>query len=93
MADRKMGDRKIKIFRTSSLLFFCLPFFCPPFFCLPFFCPPFFCPICLLLNQTSWNCRSHPIDIRRRESRVEQLLREPGEAFGDRRIGLLSQIG
>ena|SRR5215470_13156218 len=47
----------------------------------------------LLLDQAARNGRSHPIDFRRRESRVEQLLREHREAFGDRRIGLLPQIG
>src|SRR5262249_23240435 len=74
------------------LTFFCLTFFCLTFFCLTFFCLTFFCLICLLLNQAARNGRGHPIDFRRRESGVEQLLREHGETFGDRRIGLLPQI-
>src|SRR5262249_1460723 len=46
----------------------------------------------LLLNQTARNGRSHPIDLRRCESGVQQFLREHREAFGDRRIGLLSEV-
>src|SRR5262245_9682323 len=47
----------------------------------------------LLLNQTARYGRSHSVDFRRRESGVQQLLREHREAFGDRRIGLLSEVG